>query len=139
MAQYLETDNYRSFRFTHDSSIPLNHGELYLLNDTVGMIFVANKLDPTTGCQVTLDVEEGEVGVLIYQAEKIRVPKAAGLIINEGQAIYWDGIPANGVTNVWATGLYWIGICIEPSPAAHTRVLIDLLGNKATAEEAPGA
>jgi predicted RecA/RadA family phage recombinase len=74
--------------------------------------------------------------VLIYQAEKIRVPKAA-VAINPGQAVYWSGTYGDGVTNVWASGLYWIGNCVKVAAAGDDDVLIHLEGHKAAQESAP--
>ena len=141
MAQFLETiapeGDWRSMVFTYNLSAPLDHGELYLLEDTVGVIFVHDKLDPATGCQVALTVEFEEDGVLIYQAEKITVPKAAGVALNVGQAVYWDGVSGNGVTGTWASGLLWIGVVTQVAVAGDARVQIDLHGNHALAESAP--
>lgn len=131
---------YKSLEFTHSESTVLNNGFLFHLNNTVGVIFVAEKIDPTTGCRDAdgLTLEFGERGVLIYNCEKIRVPKQDGVAIIPGEAIYWDGVHANGVTNVWTSGLLWIGICVdENADADDDEVLIDLHGNHPLAEEAP--
>jgi len=130
---------YKSLEFTYDGSDPLNNGHLYKLNNTVGRILVADKIittGPNAGCRDTLDVENGEIGVLCYNCEKIRVP-TAGLVWLPGQAVYWDGVHGNGVTNVFGSGVLWIGICVEAAAVTDDNVLIDLHGNHPLAEEAP--
>ncbi len=131
---------YKSLEFTYDGSDPLNNGHLYKLNNTVGRILVADKIittGPNAGCRDTLDVENGEIGVLCYNCEKIRVPKVAGIVFQPGEAVYWDQQPGDGVTNVFASDLLWIGICVEAAGADDDEVLIDLHGNHPLEEEAP--
>lgn len=141
MAQFLETiapeGDWRSIFTTYDLSTVLDHGELYKLNNTVGVVFVHDKINALTGCQEALTVEYGEDLVLIYQAEKMTLPKAAGVALNVGQAVYWDGVSGNGVTGTWQTGYLWIGIVTQDAAAGDARVQCDLHGNHPLAEEAP--
>jgi predicted RecA/RadA family phage recombinase len=114
--------DWRSLKFI--ASVPIvgiKDGEatgvsyLYNVNDTIGAA-----------------LESGAVGdsvVLIYQAEKILVPKKA-VAMGLGQRVWWD--PAvRDVTNVKANGLLWIGVVTENAAAADAVVEIDLHGNHA--------
>ena len=140
MAQIIETfsveGDYRPLHFTSEVSTALANGHLYKLRNTVGVIFVADKINTTTGCRATLEVLYGETGVLVYHCENIRVPKAA-VAIRTGAAIYWDGVHGTGVTDTYASGLLWIGIAKENRDADHDDILIDLKGDKALMEAAP--
>lgn len=140
MAQIIESfgveGEYKPLHFTSTSSDPLAHGQLYKLQNTVGVIFVAERINTTTGCRETLEVRNGEIGVLVYSCEDIRVPKA-GVAILVGDAIYWDGVHGNPVTNVWASGLLRIGIAKEDRDAAHDDIAIDLHGDLVDDEIAP--
>lgn len=130
---------YKPLEFTYTGSDPLGNGHLWKEGNTCGVIFVADKIITTgvnAGCRDTLDVENGEIGVLVYNCEAINVP-VAGLVILPGEAIYWDGVHGNGVTNVFGSGVLWIGICKVACGATDTQVLIDLHGNHPLAEEAP--
>jgi len=136
MSQFLETTEWASLGFTNTyTSTPIADGFLYLLEDTVGVCMVADKFTQQ-GVMDTLDVEWNEDGVLIYQADKIRVAKAA-VAMAPGQAVYWSGVYGAGVTNVWASGLYRIGICVKEAAAADADVLIHLEGHMVTQEAAP--
>ena len=140
MAQIIETfsveGDYRPLNFVSEVSTALAHGHLYKLRNTCGVIFVADKIDPLTGCRDTLEVVFGETGVLVYHCENIRVPKAAVAIMT-GAAIYWDGVHGTGVTDTYASGLLWIGIAKENRDADDDDILIDLKGDKALMQAAP--
>lgn len=76
----------------------------------------------------------GDEGVLIYHAEKILVPKdvATGSAFVVGQRVYYD--PATRlVYNAWVSGFLWIGICVRAAADDDLRVMIDLKGDKASA------
>lgn len=143
MAQFLETiapeGDWRSFTFTNPLSTALSNGGLYLCRETVGMIFVAEAIDPDTGCRAALEVEGDGEGVLIYHAEKIRVPKTVGSgnVFLPGDSVYWDGVHGNGVVPEWQSGLYHIGKCVEAADADDDDVLIDLKGDSAILQELP--
>lgn len=140
MAQIIETfsveGDYRPLNFVSEVSAALAHGHLYKLRNTVGVIFVADKINMTTGCRADLEVLYDETGVLVYHCENIRVPKAA-VAIRTGAAIYWDGVHGTGVTDTYASGLLWIGIAKENRDADDDDILIDLKGDKALMEAAP--
>ena len=140
MANFIESfgveGEFKSVSFDYADSPCLAHGHLYKLGNTVGVIFVADKLDPVTGCRVPFTVCSGETGVLIYSCEKIRLQKAA-VAIAVGNAIYWDGVHGNPVTNVWASGLLEIAKCVEAAAAGDDDVLADLHGDMIEDEVAP--
>lgn len=135
MAQFFRTGapmgDWRSLAFTVDETAGLTHGQLFLLGDTVGMIFIGEPVLDANGCAQALVAALGVETTLIYHAEKIMLPKAAQVTFHEGDKIYWSGIHGAGVTT-HASGLYWIGIAVAPAAAADTEVKADLLGNKAT-------
>lgn len=140
MESFAVEGTYKSLEFTSSTSGQLWNGYLHRENETIGVIFVAEKLYTTgrlAGARDQLTVDNGEIGVIIYNCEKIQVPKAAGVAFNPGDAVYWDGIHLNGVTPVFASGLYWIGICAQAAVAADEQVLIDIHGNHAMIEAAP--
>lgn len=143
MARFIDVSpaemDYRSVGFTYAGSDPLWNGWLFHLDDLVGVIFVAQKRNPNTGCREPLTVEGNEDGVLVYSCEKIRVLKAegSGTAWTVGQAVYWDGIAGNPVTQAWQTGFLWIGMCVKDAADDDETVLIDLHGNHPLAEQAP--
>lgn len=90
------------------------------------------KINDTIG-QVKEDVVFGAVGVLEYHIEKTMALKKTGTgeSFNPGDRVYWD--PSTGtVTPTGATGLYWVGIAVEPATETASEVMIDLKGDKAT-------
>jgi hypothetical protein len=97
---------------------------------------VAQRLD-ANNCPLDLVVPDGEEGVLIYHAEKIRVAKVdgSGHDFLPGDKVYWSGVAGAGVTPTYQSGFYWIGICVEPSPTPERTVIIDLKGDKASLTE----
>jgi len=143
LAQFLETiapeGDWRSFVFTNPLSTVLTHGGLYRCQETVGLIFVADSIDPITGCRATLEVAADGEGVLYYHAEKIRVPKegGSGTAFLPGDSVYWDQIHGNGVVPTWQSSYLHIGKCVEAADADDTDVLIDLKGDSAIAQAMP--
>lgn len=138
MANFLRTctpeGDWRSFKFTNPSSVNYLDGKLYLVQDTVGVVLVAQKYDDQ-GCPVDLVIEPGEEGVLIYHAEKIMLEKMAGSggsVWVPGEKVFWSGVGGSIVTNEYLSGYYWIGICVEAAAATDERVKVDLKGDKAT-------
>lgn len=141
MAQFLRTTapegDWRSFRFTNPYSYEMGNGLLYLVRETVGVPLVAQRLDPNTGCELDLVVPAGSEGVFIYHAEKIRLAKvaASGHDFLPGDKVYWSGVAGAGVTPTYQSGFYWIGICVWPSAAGESTVIVDLKGDKASITE----
>lgn len=124
--------DWRSFNFTNTYESPSMRGAkdawaagfswLYQVQDTVGALI-----------ETTLF---GDEGVLIYQAEKIIVPKktGSGEVFLPGDRVYWDAGGDAFVTPRYNAGYWWIGIATEPASASDTIVEIDLCGNKAEVE-----
>lgn len=73
----------------------------------------------------------------IYHCDKIVVTKWAGTAyaFTAGQKVYWSGVDGDGVTPVYRSTYYWIGIATEPAGAFDETVEIDLKGDKATVTE----
>ena len=73
----------------------------------------------------------------IYHCEKIIVDKWAGTAyaFTAGDKVYWSGVDGDGVTPVYRSTYYWIGIATEAAGALDTTVEIDLKGDKATVTE----
>ena len=141
MPQYFRTStpmgDWRSFKFTLDVSESWVNGKLYLVNETVGLLFMGDIVyDPTTGYPIDPQVKEyGDECVLVYHIEKVMVNKEAGSGLssfNPGDAIYWSGTNGDDVVSTWQSGYYWIGVCTAAAGALATQVEIDLKGDKAT-------
>lgn len=128
---------YKPIQFTYTDSDPIASASLYKIENTVVMIFVADRIHPTTGNRETLEVRSGEQAIGIYSCEDIQLPKVAGVAINPGDAVYWSGVAGTGVSRLWQTGWLRIGICKEAAVAGDARVLCDLHGDHAIAEAAP--
>ncbi len=73
----------------------------------------------------------------IYHCEKIVVDKWTGTAyaFTAGQKVYWSGVDGDGVTPVYRSTYYWIGIATEAAGAFDETVEIDLKGDKATVTE----
>jgi hypothetical protein len=140
MAQYLRTiapeGDWRSFFFTSARSEPYVNGNLILHNDTVGVIFVDSDLDATTGVNANTPPQReiDEDVVIIYAAEKIRLPKEA-VAIAEGENLYFSGTEGDSVTNVFQSGYWKIGIAVKDAGADDDYVIADLDGKQAVQAE----
>ena len=141
MPQYFRTGtpmgDWRSFKWTLDVSETWTNGNLYLVNETVCLLFRGDIIyDTTTGYpRAEQGLLFGEEGVFVYHIEKVMVNKenGSGLSTFEaGDAVYWSGVNGASVVSTWASGFYWIGIATEPATALDTQVEIDLKGDKAT-------
>lgn len=94
---------------------------LYQVHDSVGAVLE--------------DVAFGDEGVLIYEAEKIMVPKSMDTLdfFFPGDIVYWN--PATRlVTAVPDTSFLRIGIATEPALFSEALVEIDLNGAGVAAE-----
>jgi len=137
MAQFLRTatpdGDWRSFKFTHAilPDFAMAEGSLYQIEDTVGVLILDIQYT-AAGCKDAKTIANGEEGVLIYHAEKVRVDKLATFALLPGDKIYWSGVQGSPVTNVYSSGYLWIGICVWPAATTDTTVIIDLKGDKAT-------
>ena len=128
---------YKPLQFTYSGSDPLAVRSLWKEQNTVGVIFVADRIHPTTGNRETLEVRAGEEAILIYSCEDIQLPKIDGVQIQPGDAVYWSGVNGTGVSRDWQTGWLRIGICKELADPGDDYVLCDLHGDHPIAEAAP--
>ena len=128
---------YKPIEFTYTGSDPIASRSLYKLFNTVCLIFVADRIHPTTGNRETLEVRSGEGAVGVYSCEDIQLPKVAGVAIHVGDAVYWSGVNGTGVSSNWQTGWLRIGICKQAADAGDEYVLCDLHGDHPIAEPAP--
>ena len=94
---------------------------LYLVQDAVGALLETTAF--------------GDEGVLVYHAEKIKVPKLTEStdIFLPGDRVYWDPT-TRCVTPTYDSAYYWIGMATEPAAAADSEVEIDLKGDHAEVE-----
>jgi len=126
--------DWRSFHFTLAESGAKAIGELLLIQETVGVIFIGEPILDANGCAQDLEIEFGDESTLIYHAEKILVPKdvGSGEVFLPGDRVYWSGVYGTGVHPTRVSGDYWIGIATEPADEDDDQVEIDLKGDKAT-------
>lgn len=110
----------RSFPWTVDRSAGVEAGEIIKIEDTFGVIFQDKAL--------------GEDVAVHYHVEKIMLQKAA-VAMTVGQKLYHSGTYGDPVTNVYASGLYWIAIVVEDADADAAVVKSDLKGDKASLTE----
>lgn len=140
MPQFLRTTtpeaDWRSFTFVSARSDPYVNGNLILVNDTVGMIFVDSDLDEDTGVNAN-DPPQREIDedvVIFYHAEKIRLEKAA-VEMAAGENLYFSGVEGTPVTNVYQSGYWKIGIVAKDAEANARYVIADLKGDQAVQAE----
>lgn len=129
--------DWRSFKFTHiESGVTYEEGKIYKIEDTIGVLMLDIQYS-SAGCKEDKEIDVGDEGVLIYHAEKIMVPKETGTGYSflPGDKVYWCGTQGNPVTNIWATGCYWIGIAVAAAGEDDDEVMIDLKGDKASLTE----
>ncbi len=141
MAQFLRTavpgGDWRSFRFTHAvSGLTMTEGQIYMIQHTVGMLILDIQYD-SAGAKQAKTIVETDEGVLIYHAEKIRVPKfvETGDVFLPGDKVYWSGVQGDPVHPHHRSADFWIGICVWPAAATDAYVIIDLKGDKASLTE----
>ncbi len=141
MANFLRTctpeGDWRSLRFTNPDTVVWLDGQIYMIQDTVGVVIVAQALT-VAGCADDLDVDPGDEGVMIYHAEKIMLPKACrsgGSTFVVGQKVWWSGVGGTPVVPTYQSGYYWIAICVAPAGINDCAVKCDLKGDKASLTE----
>lgn len=146
MPQFFRTStpmgDWRSFKFTMAVSESWENGKLYMVNETVGLLFIGDPIyDANTGCYAASQVKEyGDEAVLVYHIEKVMVNKENGSGLSSftpGDAVYWNGVNGGPVYSDWVSGYYWIGICTMAATALDEQVEIDLKGDKATQGDMP--
>lgn len=122
----------RTFQFEADLGITLTEGELYMIEDTVGVLLLDIQYD-TDGSKKAKTIVDDDDGVLVYHIEKIMVDKTvvSGSAFLPGDKVYWNDTQGDPVSNTYA-GAYvrWIGVCVWPATDADTEVMIDLKGDK---------
>jgi len=94
-----------------DGSTTRSAGDMAVVGNTIGVV-----------------VEDAEVSsefVLVYEAEKIVVPKAATVVFAPGEKCYFDAA-AGKVTSI-STGNNLCGVALEDAAADDTEALIDLM------------
>jgi len=129
--------DWRSFKFTHDESgVTYELGELYLIQETIGILFLDIQYD-SKGCKKDAEIKKGDEGVLVYHIEKVMLNKtaASGEVFLPGDKVYWSGTQGDPVTPTYTTGYYWIGIATAAAAWNATQVEVDLKGDKATLTE----
>lgn len=111
----------------------MEEGQLYLVGETVGMLYLSIQYNDD-GSKKDKELDDGDEGVLVYNAEKIDVDKDAeeGDAFSPGDKVFWPGTAGANVTNTWQSGYYWIGNCVKAATDGAARVMIDLKGDKAT-------
>jgi predicted RecA/RadA family phage recombinase len=101
----------KTLRATTDSTTTHSAGDMVVVGDTLGV--------------VVEDVGTSSDFVLVYEAEKIVVPKASDVSLSAGDAVYFDAGNA-AVTDV-STGNAKCGRALEAVGTTDDEVLIDLM------------
>jgi len=124
--------DWRSFKFTMLVAGPWTEGQLYLVQDTVGVLLLDIQYT-AAGCKDAKTIVVDEEGVLVYHCEKIIVDKVAatGLAFLPGDDVFWDtAVQGSSVSPVDGGGTWRkIGICVWPAAELDTEVMIDLKGD----------
>lgn len=94
-----------------DAETAYSAGEMTVVGDTIGV--------------VVEDAAENSDFVLVYSAEKIVAPKAAGAGFSPGDTVYYDAAARN-VTDE-STGNTKCGRALAAAESADTEALIDLM------------
>ncbi len=101
----------KTLKAATDSSTTHSAGDMILVGSTVGV--------------VVEDVGTNSDFVLVYEAEKIVVPKATGISFAPGDLVYFDG--AAGKVTSEATGNTKCGRALQTAGTADDEALIDLM------------
>jgi len=138
MPQYLRTatpmGKWCSSKFPVTQIGGVENGYLILVHDTVFITFFGEPLFDAHGNLLDPQIiPVGDDCVGIYNAEKVRLPKhtGAGTGFAVGDKIYYSGVYADPVEH-HASGLYWIGICVQAADDDDEYVVCDFKGDKAT-------
>lgn len=99
-------------------------GDMTLVGDTIGVVVEAVG---TSGQAASETFPNGADGVLVYEAEKIVLPKAtgAGQSFGAGDVVYFDASAKNLTTT--GTGNTKCGRALEAASTSATEVLADLI------------
>jgi len=124
--------DWRSFKFTMTEAGPWTEGQLYIVQETVGVLLLDIQYT-AAGCKKAKTIVITEEGVLVYHCEKIIVDKVAtsGLAFLPGDDVFMDLAVQGSSVSPTDGGGTWrkIGICIWPAGALDTEVMIDLKGD----------
>jgi len=101
----------KTLRAATDSTTTHSAGDMIAVSDVIGV--------------VVEDAAENSDFVLVYEAEKIVVPKAEGAGFASGDAVYFDAA-AGKVTDV-STANTRCGVALSSAGTADPEVLIDLM------------
>ncbi len=101
----------KTLRSTTDSTTTHSAGDMIAVGDTIGV--------------VVEDVGTNSDFVLVYEAEKIVVPKSTGVSLSVGQNVYYDSAAA-AVTSE-STGNTLCGKSLETADTTDEEALIDLI------------
>ncbi len=112
MGLEIRNPNFKSFKVTAPSA-GYTAGEMIKIEDTVGIIVNTVELDEETA--------------LIYECEKIVVPKSAGVTFAAGDKVYYNA-SAKAVTST-ASGNTLCGRANEVGESADTTLEISLSGH----------
>lgn len=102
-------------------AIGARHSFLYQFQDSVGAV-----LD---------DVDFGDEGVIIYEAEKCMLPKETGSdqVFARGDRIYWNPV-TRLVTRAYESTYLWVGMATENADENDLYVEADFEGSHAEVE-----
>jgi len=104
-------ESVKTLRATTDATTTHSSGDLIVVEDTIGV--------------VVEDVAISSDFVLVYEAEKIVVPKATGQSFTVGDAVFYD--PANANVTAVTTDNTKCGRALEAVGTADAEVMIDLI------------
>ena len=86
-------------------------GDMVVVNDTIGV--------------VVEDAGKNSPFVLVYEAEKIMVPKATSVTLDPGDRVYFDASAKNVTSTAQSNTL--CGRALAAAASADTEALIDLM------------
>ena len=101
----------KTLRTTTDSTTTHSAGDMIVVGDTIGV--------------VVEDVGTSSDFILVYDAEKIVVPKASAISFSAGDMAYFDAV--NGEVTDVSTGNTKCGRALEAAGTTDDEALIDLI------------
>lgn len=124
--------DWRSFKFTMIEAGPWTEGQLYIVQETVGVLLLDIQYT-AAGCKKAKTIVVTDEGVLVYHIEKIIVDKVAGtgLAFLPGDDVFMDLAVQGSSVSPTDGGGTWrkIGICVRAAAELDTEVMIDLKGD----------
>jgi len=130
--------DWRSFKFTMTAAGPWTEGQLYLVENTVGVLLLDIQYT-AAGCKKAKTILITEEGVLVYHIEKIIVDKVttSNTDFLPGDNVFWDAAVQGSPVSPVDGGGTWIkiGICVRAAAWTDDEVMIDLKGDRAEAVE----